>query len=84
MEWKISMNNIKQILKSTGKSQELLAQSVGISQGSVNHYANGNRKPSYEMAWKIVQALNSFGASCTFDEVFPEPQFDASSKSQTC
>lgn len=74
------MTNIKKLLKSISKSQEVLAKEIGISQGAVNHYANGNRKPSYEMAWKIVQALNELGAACSFDEVFPEPPFDSNSK----
>lgn len=68
------MTNINTILKDIGKSQDVLAKQVGISQSSVNHYAKGNRKPSYEMAWKIVTALNQLGAICTFDEVFPNPK----------
>lgn len=68
------MTNIKEILRTVGKSQDSLAQALSISQGSVNHYANGNRKPSYEMAWKIVKALNEFGADCSFDDVFPSPE----------
>lgn len=67
------MANIKSILKKVGKSQDELARKVGISQSAINHYANGNRKPSYEMAWKIVEALKSFGAQCSFDDVFPNP-----------
>ncbi len=68
------MTNIKIILKSVGESQGTLASRVGVSQSSINHYANGNRKPNYEMAWKIVRALNQFGSSCTFDDVFPNPE----------
>lgn len=67
------MTNIKQILRTLGKSQDDLAKQVGVSQSSINHYVQGNRKPSYEMAWKIVKELNHFGASCSFDEVFPDP-----------
>ncbi len=68
------MTNIKQILKTLGKSQGDLAHRVGVSQSSINHYINDNRKPSYEMAWKIVKELNHFGATCSFADVFPEPQ----------
>jgi putative transcriptional regulator len=67
------MTNIKKILKAINRSQDDLAIEVGISQGSVNHYANGNRKPSYDMAWKVVNALNRLGASCSFTDVFPDP-----------
>ena len=67
------MPRIKQVLSEIGESQESLAKEIGISQSSVNHYANGNRMPSYEMAWNIVKALNSLGASCTFEQVFPSP-----------
>ncbi|MBD0785818.1 helix-turn-helix transcriptional regulator [Vibrio sp. Y2-5] len=68
------MTNIKQVLRTLGKSQDELAKQVGVSQSSINHYVKGNRKPSYEMAWKIVKELNCFGASCSFDDVFPDPQ----------
>ena len=67
------MANIKSMLKKVGKSQDELAQKVGLSQSAINHYANGKRKPSYEMAWNIVEVLNGFGAECSFDEVFPNP-----------
>ena len=67
------MTNIKKILKAINRSQDDLASEVGISQGSVNHYANGNRKPSYDMAWKVVNALNRLGSSCSFSDVFPDP-----------
>ncbi|MCU7998098.1 helix-turn-helix domain-containing protein [Shewanella sp. SM95] len=67
------MTNIKKILKAINRSQDDLASEVGISQGSVNHYANGNRKPSYDMAWKVVNALNRLGSSCSFTDVFPDP-----------
>lgn len=77
------MANIKSILKRVGKSQCELASEVGVSQSAINHYANGNRKPSYEMAWSIINALNSFGAKCKFDDVFPNPQTDVLSEPQT-
>lgn len=67
------MAKINEILKRIGKSQEKLAQIVGVSQSSINHYANGNRKPSYQTAWKIVDSLNQLGAKCSFDDVFPNP-----------
>lgn len=67
------MPNINLKLKIVKKSQEELAKNVGCSQGAINHYANGNRIPSYEMAWKIVNALNQFGAICSFSDVFPDP-----------
>ncbi|MCU8044389.1 MULTISPECIES: helix-turn-helix domain-containing protein [unclassified Shewanella] len=67
------MTNIKKILKAINRSQDDLASEVGISQGSINHYANGNRKPSYDMAWKVVNALNRLGSSCSFTDVFPDP-----------
>lgn len=77
------MPNINTILKSIKKSQEDLAKKVGCSQGSINHYANGNRTPSYEMAWKVVDALNSLGANCTFYDVFPNPVETSSKDEQT-
>lgn len=68
------MTNINRILQSIGASQNLLARNIGISQSSINHYAKGKRTPSYEMAWKIVSALNQLGSTCSFEEVFPNPK----------
>ncbi|EKO3656440.1 helix-turn-helix transcriptional regulator [Vibrio metschnikovii] len=68
------MTKINEILKRIGISQERLAEIVGVSQSSINHYAKGNRKPNYQIAWKIVDSLNQLGANCSFDDVFPNPQ----------
>ncbi|MBE3662152.1 transcriptional regulator [Vibrio navarrensis] len=76
------MPNIKGILKRISRSQDELSKEVGVSQSAVNHYANGKRKPSYEMAWKIVEALNTFGAECAFDDVFPNPQQTSTSTTE--
>ncbi len=67
------MPNINAILRRIKKSQEDLAKVVGCSQGTINHYANSNRTPNYEMAWKVVDGLNALGADCSFADVFPNP-----------
>lgn len=68
------MTKINEILKRIGVSQDKLAEAIGVSQSSINHYAKGNRKPNYQTAWMIVDSLNQLGAHCSFDDVFPNPK----------
>ncbi|WP_105901407.1 helix-turn-helix transcriptional regulator [Vibrio gangliei] len=68
------MSKIKVIRGELGVTQETLAKKVGVSQSAMNHYENGNREIKNELGWRIVNALNELGASCTYEEVFPNPQ----------
>lgn len=77
------MSNLKKIRKRLGISQSVVAVSVGVSQGAIGHYENGRRTPDIEMCWKIVSTLNSLGAKCTVDDVFPGPQLDNTQNRKT-
>ncbi|GAB6263224.1 helix-turn-helix transcriptional regulator [Photobacterium sp. R1] len=68
------MSNLKQIRLQLGLSQAALAKQAGITQGAIAHFERGKRTPSIDMCWKVVNALNALGASCSFDDVFPDPQ----------
>lgn len=44
--------------KATGKSQQELADEIGIAQSTLGSIESGNRNPSVELAKKIAAALN--------------------------
>lgn len=68
------MNKLKDFRNHVGVTQKHIADLVGVGQGTIDRYESGARKVSIETAWKLVAVLNSLGANCTFDEVFPDPQ----------
>lgn len=57
--------------KKLNLSQKEFGHIVGFSQSAINHYENERRTPSISDARKIVEALNSLGVKCSFDDVFP-------------
>ncbi|SET28948.1 helix-turn-helix transcriptional regulator [Thorsellia anophelis] len=65
------MNNLKQIRKAIGLSQCALSKSIGVTQGAIGHYEAGRRSPDLQTCRAIVEELNSRGASCSLDDVFP-------------
>ncbi|EHM9266713.1 helix-turn-helix transcriptional regulator [Salmonella enterica] len=65
------MNNLKKLRKEAGISQASLADALGVSQGAIAHYEKGIRKLNVESAKKVIEALNTHGVSCTFEDVFP-------------
>ncbi len=71
------MNTIKEIRDSLGLTQSDLANELGITQGSVNHYENNRRTPDIDMCREIVAALNKNGASVALDDVFPPKEEQA-------
>jgi putative transcriptional regulator len=74
------MSKLKLIRGELGVTQQALAEKVGVSQSAINHYENGNRTVDTSLAWKIVCALNTLGANCKFEEVFPDPQSNCEQK----
>ncbi|EHK9084600.1 helix-turn-helix transcriptional regulator [Vibrio parahaemolyticus] len=78
------MSNLKVIRGALGVTQQALAEKVGVSQSAINHYENGNRTVDTALGWSIVNALNSFGANCTFEQVFPNPNQDSGNPNHKC
>ncbi len=70
------MSNLKVIRGGLGVTQQALAEKVGVSQSAINHYENGNRTVDTVLGWRIVNVLNSLGADCRFEDVFPNPEED--------
>lgn len=50
-------NNIKLLREIRGLEQQELAQLVGVSPGTIAHIEKGTRKPSYDMMFRIADAL---------------------------
>ena len=73
------MSNMKTIREKVGITQAALAKTVGLTQGAIAHYENDRRKPGLEECRRIVDALNSYGADVTLDDVFPPMNIPAQS-----
>lgn len=68
------MNNLAEIRKTLGISQEEIAKKTGLTQGAWGHFETGRRTPSIKTARKVVKALNDLGGNFTFDDVFPDDE----------
>ncbi|HDL9513641.1 TPA: helix-turn-helix transcriptional regulator [Vibrio cholerae] len=77
------MNKIAEHRNRIGISQSDLSKLVGVTPSAIGNYESGTRNINVDMCWKIVIALNSLGAKCTFQDVFPNPQTDVLSEPQT-
>jgi putative transcriptional regulator len=67
------MQNIRQFREHTGITVKQLAKAIGQKTSAVYHYESGRRTPYLTRCWSIVNALNELGATCSFEEVFPNP-----------
>ncbi len=73
------MNRIAEIRCKAEVTQDRLGAVLGWSQQRLSNYEAGVRVPSLADSRRIVTALNTLGATCTLDQVFPpdEPGEDA-------
>lgn len=67
------MNKISTFRRVAGISQAQLAKAVSVTPSTIGNYEAGIRNINIDMCWRIVKALNSFGARCSFNDVFPDP-----------
>ncbi len=70
------MQRIREYREKAYISVKKLSEISGIETGSIYHYENGRRTPSFNQCWIIVNALNGLGAKCTFEQLFPNPKQD--------
>lgn len=70
------MQRIREIREGASISVSALAKKMGVTDSGIYHYERNRRKLDIDAARKIVHALNSLGANCTFDDVFPDPQLN--------
>ncbi|HAS6095357.1 TPA: helix-turn-helix domain-containing protein [Vibrio vulnificus] len=74
------MQKIREVRVKAGISVRDLASLIGTQNSAVYHYESGRRTPDFNQCWKIVNALNELGAKCSFNDVFPDPQPNTTSK----
>lgn len=67
------MNHIREIRERASIKQVDLYARLGWPQGRLSNYETGLRTPGLAAAREIVAALNSLGAECELNDVFPEP-----------
>ncbi|QYX66366.1 helix-turn-helix domain-containing protein [Shewanella putrefaciens] len=67
------MQQIRNIRERARISVKALSQIIGTDVSTFYHYETGRRTPDFNQCWKIVNALNSLGAQCSFADVFPNP-----------
>ena len=62
------LNNLEDLRKSSGLTQQELSESAEVSRKSINAFENGIYVPSTVLALKIAKTLN-----CTVEELFKLP-----------
>ena len=62
------LNNLEDLRKSSGLTQQELSESAEVSRKSINAIENGIYGPSTVLALKIAKTLN-----CTVEEIFKLP-----------
>ena len=62
------LNNLEDLRKSCGLTQQELSESAEVSRKSINAIENGIYVPSTVLALKIAKTLN-----CTVEEIFKLP-----------
>ena len=62
------LNNLEDLRKSSGLTQQELSESAEVSRKSINDIENGIYVPSTVLALKIAKTLN-----CTVEELFKLP-----------
>ena len=63
------MTYIQHYRELRGITQVVLAEKLGVSQGAVSNWENGDRKPDVFMMKRIAEILG-----CTVDELLTEPK----------
>lgn len=68
------MTYIQHYRELRGITQVVLAEKLGVSQGAISNWENGDRKPDVFMMKRIAEILG-----CTVDELLTEPKPNESS-----
>ena len=68
MSYEKLLNNLEDLRKSSGLTQQELSESAEVSRKSINAIENGIYVPSTVLALKIAKTLN-----CTVEELFKLP-----------
>lgn len=65
------MNNIASERQKLGISQTQLAEALGWGRSRLSNYESNLREPGLTECRSIIDALNTLGAQCSLDSVFP-------------
>lgn len=76
------MNAVQSIRKRLGMTQAELAVGLGVSQGSVSFYENGQTVPP-PIAAKLIDLAKSKGHVVTFDDVYASVAAEVDPESDT-
>lgn len=63
------MNKISQIRAQLGVTQQAMAQAMGMSQGNISFYENGQTIPPHA-ADKLIKYAATFGIPLTYDLIY--------------
>jgi len=66
------MNKISHIRAQLGVTQSAMAEALGMSQGNVSNYENGQTVPPY-VADKLIKYAATFGVSLSYDLIYGAP-----------
>jgi len=67
----LGMNRISQIRAQLGVTQQAMAHALGMSQGNVSFYENGQTMPP-SVADKLIKYASTFGLTLTYDLIYGE------------
>jgi putative transcriptional regulator len=71
------MNRIRLIRRCLGLTQAQLAGPLGMSQGNVGHYEQGQTVPP-DVAAKLIEYAKTLGVTLTFDHIYGTAELPAS------
>lgn len=69
------MNKFHHIRAQLGVTQLAMAQALGMSQGNVSNYENGQTVPPY-VADKLIKYAASLGSTLTYDLIYGAAQLE--------
>jgi putative transcriptional regulator len=70
------MNNFRRIRELLGMTQAAIGQAIGVTQGNVSFYEQGQTIPP-AVAARLISVAKSHGHVITFDDVYREAESKA-------
>ena len=62
--WQNITNNIRELMKSDGRPQKVIAAEMGVSPTTLSEYVHGRAFPAYDTLVKLCYALG-----CDFEDI---------------
>ena len=60
---------LKALVAASGKTQTAFAAALGITQGPLNHYMHGRRRPGYRVAKELVRLAKRAKIALSLDDL---------------